>query len=128
MKKLILSSIIALVAASSSFASAELKEPKAMAGEVEKKGFLVTEECAKKGYFKDCRLETLQTSPMALYVHSEGVTYRLDTSDTTVYKLDENIGRNNVTIIGSLGQDNVIKVRTFKAPPPEGKSFFKGCL
>jgi len=128
MKKLILSSIIALVAASSSFASAEAKEAKAMPGEVEKKGFLVTEACAKKGYFKDCRLETLQTSPMALYVHAEGITYVLDTSDVTAYELDENIGRNNVTIIGSLGKDHIIKARAFKAPPPEGKSFFKGCL
>lgn len=65
---------------------------------------------------------------MALYVHSEGTTYILDVSDITAYELDENIGRNNVTIIGSLGKNNVIKARAFKAPPPEGKSFFKGCL
>ncbi len=128
MKKVILSSIIALAAATCSFASAEAKDVKAAAGEVEKKGVLATEECIKKGYFKDCRLETTLTSPMALFVHSEGVMYKLDTTGVALHELDEGIGRNNVTIIGTLEKNNVIKVRAYKAPPPEGKSFFKGCL
>ncbi|MCI4399747.1 MAG: hypothetical protein JHC37_04195 [Campylobacteraceae bacterium] len=128
MKKVILSSIIALVTATCSFASAEAKEVKAAAGEVEKKGVLATEWCIKKGYFKDCRLDSTVDSPLALFVHSEGVTYKLDTAGVALHELDEGIGRNNVTVIGTLEKDNVIKVRAYKAPPPEGKSFFKGCL
>lgn len=128
MKKLVLASAFVVAAASALFASAEAKDTGVKAGEVEKKGVLATEECIKKGYFRDCRLDTTTNSPMALYVHSEGITYKLDASSVSMHELDEGIGKNNVTIIGTLGQGNTIKIRTYKAPPPEGKSFFKGCL
>jgi hypothetical protein len=128
MKKLVLASIFAALTAVSSFASAEAKDATVHEGEVEKKGVLATVECLKKGYFKDCRLETMATSPMGLFVHSEGIIYTLDMSDAPRHELDEDIGRNNVTVIGKLQSNNVIKVRASKAPPPEGKSFFKGCL
>ncbi len=128
MKKLFLSSIFAVFAATSSFCATEVKDAAPMAGEVEKKGFLVTEECVKKGYFKDCRLDTTATSPMALYVHSEGTMYRLDAAGISMHELDEGFGKNNITVIGKLEKDNTIKIRAYKAPPPEGKSFFKGCL
>lgn len=111
--------------ASAVFASTE--EVKAKPGEVEKKGFLATEWCLKNDYFKDCRLESAQTSPFALYIHGEGKIYKLDTSDFPMHELDEAMAKNNVTIIGKL-DGNVIKVRSYKAPPPETKSFFKGCL
>lgn len=52
MKKLILSSIIALFAASSSFASAEAKDAKAMAGEVEKKVSCLLKRAPKKDTLK----------------------------------------------------------------------------
>ena len=128
MKKLVLATAFAAVLASTVFASTEAKEEGVKAGEVEKKGVLATEACIKKGYFKDCRLDTTTNSPMALYVHSEGITYKLDSSSVALHELDEGIGKNNVTIIGKLESGNVIKIRTYKAPPPEGKSFFKGCL
>lgn len=129
MKKIILAASFATLLALPSFASsAGAEDIKPHAGEVEKKGFLATEACIKKGLFKDCRLETTVDSPFALYVHSEGVMYKLDTSDVALHELDEGLAKNNVTIIGKLEKDNVIKIRAYKAPPPEGKSFFKGCL
>jgi len=128
MRKLFLSSMLAVLAATSTFAAAEAKDAAPMAGEVEKKGVLVTEECVKKGYFKDCRLDTTATSPMALYVHSEGVMYKLEAVGVSMHELDEGFAKNNVTVIGKLEKDNVIKIRAYKSPPPEGKSFFKGCL
>jgi hypothetical protein len=66
--------------------------------------------------------------PIALYVHSEGAMYKLDTAGVTLSEVDGGIGKNNVTVIGTLEKGNVIKMRAYKAPPPEAKSFFKGCL
>ncbi|MGE4398043.1 MAG: hypothetical protein AB7D29_00865 [Campylobacterales bacterium] len=131
MKKILLASLFAGLISSSVFAAttaAEAEDIKPMAGEVEKKGVLATEECIKKGQFKDCKLDTTVNSPLALFVHSEGVTYKLDTANVALRDMDGGIGKNNVTIIGTLGKDNVIKMRGYKAPPPEAKSFFKGCL
>lgn len=125
MKKFIIAA--ALTLAVSVFAS-EAKDEALKPGEIEKKGFLATQWCIENSYFKDCRLESLVTSPLALFVHGEGVTYKLDTTNAAVAEIEENVGRNAVTIIGTLEAGNVIKVRTHKAPPPEGKSFFKGCL
>jgi len=102
-------------------------------GEIKKQGFLATEACLAKGLFKDCRLDTMSSAldstqtKFALFVHDEGATYKLDASDFHAYELDEAVGKNNVTIIGKL-QGNVIKVKGYEAPPPESKSFFKGCL
>ena len=123
MKKIIL--LVATLFATISFAAKD--ELPMKPGEVEKKGFLATEWCLKNDYFKDCRLDSTQTSPLALYVHSEGKIYKLDISDYHAYEMDEGIARNNVTVVGKL-ENGVIKVREYKAPPPEGKSFFKGCL
>ena len=111
--------------ASLSFAAKE--ETGVKPGEVEKKGFLATEWCLKNDYFKDCRLDSTQNSPLALYVHGEGKIYKLDISDFHAYEMDEGVAKNNVSIIGKL-ENGVIKVREYKAPPPEGQSFFKGCL
>ncbi len=104
-------------------------EAKAAPGDVEKKGFLATEWCVKNSYLKDCRLESIETSKPALYIHSEQKYYVLDLEGSPVgkHELDEGFARNDVTIIGTL-QGNVIKVKGYKAPPPEGKSFFKGCM
>jgi hypothetical protein len=128
MKKVVLSAIFASLAASSLLASTATEDAKVGAGEVEKKGFLATEECIKKGLFKDCKLDTTATSPFALYVHSEGVMYKLEPTSIPLHELDEGIGKNNVTVIGTLEKGNLIKMRAYKSPPPEGKSFFKGCL
>ena len=132
MKKLLFSSLVATLIAASSFAASaapkEAPEVKPMAGEIEKKGVLVTEECVKKGEFKDCKLDSVERSPLALFVHSEGLSYRLEPNGVHLRDLDSGIGKNNVTVIGSLEKNNVIKIRGYKAPPPEAKSFFKGCL
>ncbi len=128
MKKVVLSAIFASAITSSLLASTATEDAKAGAGEVEKKGFLATEECIKKGQFKDCKLDTTLTSPFALYVHSEGIMYKLEPINVSLHELDEGIGKNNVTVIGTLEKGNLIKMRAYKAPPPEGKSFFKGCL
>lgn len=131
MKKIVFGSLVLSVLSTSLLAAAtapkEAEDIQPMAGEVEKKGVLATEECIKKGQFKDCRLDTTANSPLALYVHSEGAMYKLETSDVALRELDGGIGKNNVTVIGTL-KGNVIKIRGYKAPPPEAKSFFKGCL
>lgn len=127
MKKIVLSSIFAAIAALSLSASEATEDGKPHVGEVEKKGFLATEECIKKGQLKDCKLDTTVNSPFALYVHGEGAMYKLEADQVPLHELDEGIGKNNVTIIGTLKGDT-IKIRAYKAPPPEGKSFFKGCL
>jgi hypothetical protein len=119
--------LVATIYSASLFAAAPATET-AKPGEIEKKGFLATEWCLKNDYFKDCRLDSLKTSPFALYVHGEGMIYKIDVSAFPAYELDDAIARDNVTIIGKLEGDNTIKVRVYKAPPPEGKSFFKGCL
>jgi len=129
MKKLSLGAL--LVMATVCFSSEEVKVG---VGEVEKQGFLATEACIKSGFFKDCRLDTMSSAldktqtQFALFVHDEGATYKLDAANFHAYELDEAVGKNNVTIIGALEKENTIKVRVYKAPPPEAKSFFKGCL
>ncbi len=129
LKKIILAASFAAIAATSSYAStASAEDAKPKAGEIEKKGFLATEECIKKGMFKDCKLDTTVNSPIALYVHSEGMMYKLEPAEVSLHELDEGLNKNNVTVIGTLEKGNVIKIRSYKAPPPEGKSFFKGCL
>ncbi len=122
MKKFLLSLIV--LVATVSFAA---DKPKAGPDEVEVKGFLATEWCLKNDYFKDCRLETTQTSPLAIYVHAEDKIYILDTSKFKAYKVFEDVGKNGVTAIGKL-DGNTVHVRDFIAAPAEGKSFFKGCL
>jgi hypothetical protein len=124
-RKFLFAAALTLVA-SVSFAS-EAKDDAPKAGEVEKTGFMAIEWCIKEGYFKDCRLDSMPNSPVVLFVHSEGLTYKVDPVGVPMYELDEGIGKNNVTLVGKL-EGNVIKARTYKAPPPEGKSFFKGCL
>lgn len=132
MKKVLLSSLVVAAIATTSFAASavtkEVTDVKPMAGEIEKKGVLVTEECVKKGEFKDCKLDSIERSPLALFVHSEGISYRIVPNGVSLRDLDSGIGKNNVTVIGSLEKNNVIKIRGYKAPPPEAKSFFKGCL
>lgn len=124
MKKFLLLTLSLL----STMAIASSTEAASKPGEVELKGFLATEACLKKDYFKDCRLDTMEASPFALYVHGDNAIYKLDVTNFHAYELDEAVGKNNVTIIGKLENGNVVKVRDYKAPPPETKSFFKGCL
>lgn len=112
-------------------------------GEVEKKGFLTTKWCAERGYFADCRLESVVCGSgdcfktwefgdsvkeeLVLFVHEEGKIYSIDYSKIERYKLDEPLNVNGVTIIGIL-KENTIVASGYKAPPPPTKSFFKGCL
>jgi hypothetical protein len=111
----------------------------------EKEGFLTTENCAKEGAFKDCRMENYacgsdgcylttevgvdKNTPLALFSHDDGVIYKLDTANVDRGEFDEGVNRNAVTIVGEFdASTNTIVVHEFKAPPPPKKSFFKGCL
>ena len=113
--------------------------------EFEKEGFLTTDSCASKGMFADCYLENYacgstgcfkhnepgidKEAPLVLFVHDDGVIYKLDTSAIDRGELLENVSRNKVSMIGEYdAATNTIKVKEFKAPPPPTKSFFKGCL
>ncbi len=113
------------------------------AAEIEKKGFLTSKWCAQNGYFSDCRLESMVcgsgdcfkswefgdkvVDDLVLFVHAENKIYDIDYKHIPRYTLDEPMNRNEVTIIGELQGDTLI-AKSFKAPPPPTKSFFKGCL
>jgi hypothetical protein len=115
----------------------------AQAAESEKKGFLTSKWCAENGYFADCRLESMVCGSgdcfkeweydkpikdeLVLFVHDENKAYSIDYTAIPRYKLDEPMNRNGVTIVGELKGD-ILVVKSFKAPPPPTKSFFKGCL
>ena len=112
----------------------------------EKKGFLTTKDCAEKGAFADCSLDSfvcgkegcsLKTDVakvskklnFVLFVHDDGQYYNVDTSKFHMSEIDEGISRNEVTIIGEYDKrSNTIVIEEMKAPPPPKKSFFKGCL
>lgn len=113
---------------------------------IEKKGFLTTKWCADRGMLKDCRLETVvcgeencfkkwefgekPITELVLFVHNEG-TYTLNIDHHSgvhmSHVIEEGLNKNDVTIEGHLN-GNSIHVTGIKAPPPAGKSFFKGCL
>lgn len=113
------------------------------AAEVEKTGFLTSKWCAQNGYFSDCRLESLVCGygecfkewtfdqkikdEIVLFVHDENKAYAIDYSAIPRYLLDEPMNRNSVSISGEVKGDTLV-LKTFKAPPPPVKSFFKGCL
>jgi hypothetical protein len=108
-------------------------------------GLLTTPVCAAQGAFADCYLENYAcgsdgcyekiepgqtTNPkLALFQHSTGKTYLVDTSKLKVSELGEGMNKNGVIITGVLDtKTNTIAATEFKAPPPPTKSFFKGCL
>jgi len=113
------------------------------AADIQKQGFLTSKWCAQNGYFSDCRLESMvcgsgecfkeweydQTikDELVLFVHAENKAYDIDYTAIPRYKLDEPMNRNGVSITGELKGD-VLVAKSFKAPPPPTKSFFKGCL
>lgn len=111
----------------------------------EKSGFLTTQACADQGTFTDCYLENYfcgsdgcfettdvgvnKKTPLVLYSHDDGVTYKLKISSTLRHEMDKDLNRNAVTVVGELDSStNTIAVSEFKAPPPPKKSFFKGYL
>lgn len=113
------------------------------AEDVTKKGFLTSKWCAQRGYFSDCRLESFVCGSgdcfkrwefgdtvideVVLFVHDENKLYTIDYHGMPRYLLDEPMNRNDVSIIGELNGDTIV-AKSFKAPPPPEKSFFKGCL
>ena len=113
------------------------------AADIEKKGFLTSKWCAQNGYFSDCRMESMVcgsgecfksweygntvVDDLVLFVHDENKMYELDYKAIPRYSLDEPMNRNGVTIVGELKGDTLV-AKSFKAPPPAAKSFFKGCL
>ncbi len=115
----------------------------AQAADIEKKGLLTSKWCAQNGYFADCRLESMVcgsgecflswefgdkvVDELVLFVHDENKLYDIDYHAISRYSLDEPMNRNGVTITGELKGDTLV-VKSFKAPPPAVKSFFKGCL
>lgn len=118
---------------------------KADLAEIEKDGFLTTQKCAEAGAFQDCYLQNYICGSddcykkypagvygdiqVVLYSHSDGIIYKIDTTDIKMSDLDSGINRNEVTIIGKYDEStHTIYATEFKAPPPPKKSFFKGCL
>jgi hypothetical protein len=114
-------------------------------GGFEKSGFLTTQACADKGAFTDCYLENYfcgadgcfettkagvnKNTPLVLFSHDDGITYKLTASSEIRFEMDEGVNRNAVTVVGEFDpSSNTIAVSEFKAPPPPKKSFFKGCL
>jgi len=114
-------------------------------GAEEVKGFLTTKYCADKGLFADCRTETAMCGydgchkdwnfgdkpkiEYVLFIHNKPMYYKLELDGVKLAALDSGFARNDVTIIGEVDHDKkVIKAKDMKAPPPPGKSFFKGCL
>ncbi len=108
-------------------------------------GLLTVPACAAQGAFADCYLENYAcgsdncfekinpgetTNPkLALFQHSTGKVYQIDTSKLKVSELGEGMNKNGVVIVGVLDEKtNTIAATEFKAPPPPKKSFFKGCL
>ncbi len=108
-------------------------------------GLLTTPGCAAQGAFADCYLENYacgsdgcnkniepgqSTNPkLALFQHSTGKTFLIDTTKLKVSELGEGMNKNGVKIIGTYdASTNTIAATEFKAPPPPTKSFFKGCL
>jgi len=111
----------------------------------QKVGFLTTKDCAEKGTFTSCNLESfvcgtegcfketeagvITTDEMVLFVHDEGKYYKIDPSNMPRSQFDAGVSRNLVTIGGEYDSvGNTIIAKEFKAPPPPKKSFFKGCL
>ena len=118
----------------------------ALAEEVEKVGFLTTKWCADRGLFADCRMETVfcnagnchkneknfttdVNGKLVLFIHDEAKAYKLEFNDGFAMgeMLEKAMNKNEVTIAGNLNGDT-ITVKSFEAPPPPKKSFFKGCL
>ncbi len=109
-------------------------------------GFLTTKWCADRAYFQDCRLESYfcgegncfknwefgqpEKEELVLFVHDEGKYYNIKLTDKVKrYEIDKVMNRNQVSIFGELNKaTNTISAIGIKAPPPAGKSFFKGCL
>lgn len=126
-------------------ASALLVSAFASEGSFEKSGFLATAECIKTGDFTNCKLENYacgsdgcfrttesgidKMTPLVLYSHDDGITYKLDTTNIPRHEMDEGVNRNAVSVTGEYdASTQTIVVQEFKAPPPPKKSFFKGCL
>ncbi len=108
-------------------------------------GFLTSKYCAEKGMFADCRTETAMCgyegcnrdwnfgdtpkNEYVLFIHNQPKYYTLKLEGVKLAGLDKGFGRNEVTIIGEVDEENkIIKATDMKAPPPPKKSFFKGCL
>lgn len=113
----------------------------------QKQGFITTKWCAEQGLFADCRLESIVCGEGGCFMNwefgdkmkTELVVYVLD--DLQYYKIqptgnfsmseliEKGMAKDLVTIIGKYDEKtNAIIASEFKAPPPAGKSFFKGCL
>jgi|GEM_PF-2154590 hypothetical protein len=112
----------------------------------EKQGLLISEDCAIKGSFSSCNLESYacgfegcwqENEPginkpvqLVLFVHDDGKYYKIELTDEVKrYYLDEGVNRNEIIIIGKYNKaEDFVNVTEFKTPPPPSKSFFKGCL
>lgn len=129
LKKLAIIGLSSLLLGASLFASEGEEGTHEKESEFKKMGFLTTEWCVQEGYFVGCPLDTYQTSKTVLYVHDDGKYYYVDYGTVPEYEIDEIINRNEVTLMGKYDEpSNTIIMEHFEAPPPPGKSFFKGCL
>lgn len=115
----------------------------ASSGEEELKGFFTTKWCAENKVFRNCPEETLvcgypgcyekwnpgevKETELALFVHSTGKVYNVKLGNLPKAEVLDAIIRNDVTLKGKVDADTIV-ADEMKAPPPPGKSFFKGCL
>jgi len=98
-----------------------------------KTGFFTNSDCAQKGNFKDCYLESYScgyencfkdyeptrraNENFILYVHNEGKYYRVNTDEVRRSSLDEIINKNSITLIGDYNiSTNTIQVYKIKSP------------
>jgi len=96
-----------------------------------KTGFFTNADCAKKGNFKDCSLDSyscgyegcfkdyepteLVNNNFILYVHDEGKYYEVNASDIRRSSLDYIINKNNITLFGEYNSTtNTITLHNFK--------------
>jgi len=134
MKKAVLVAFLLSFFAIGSFASSD---------EQEIKGFFTTKWCAENKVFKNCPEETIvcgtpgcykdwtpgepMKTELALFVHSTGKVYNVKLGKLSEVEALDTVIRNDVTVKGKV-DGNTIVADEMKAPPPAGKSFFKGCL
>jgi len=97
----------------------------------EKIGFFTNADCAKKGNFRDCYLESYscgyegcfkETLPtdlvednFVLFVHDEGKNYSVDVNLINRSEIDKVISKNNIKLIGEYNSStNTIFVKKLK--------------
>ena len=112
-------------------ATTTFSKKKANAKEIDyKEGFLTSKECAQKGLFKDCNLDSFERSDMVLFVHDENKLYSFKMDKNIKLSIYENaINTNKVKLFGKIDETKeLITIAGLSVATPPKKEFFKGCL